>query len=107
MRYDGKRVPTTNTDLPAREVALKYKQLCLRCRPATDPEAENGTGARGRAQSTAFTADSAQHDRSSRPAIPSPTGTFRTKPTDFAVTERYAAPPTSMWLHTAFPRAQQ
>ena len=28
-RYDGKWVLTTNTDLPAREVALKYKQLWL------------------------------------------------------------------------------
>ena len=26
-RYDGKWVLTTNTDLPAHEVALKYKQL--------------------------------------------------------------------------------
>jgi len=28
-RYDGKWVLTTNTDLPAREVALKYKQLWM------------------------------------------------------------------------------
>ena len=28
-RYDGKWVLTTNTDLPAREVALKYKQLWI------------------------------------------------------------------------------
>ena len=28
-RYDGKWVLTTSTDLPAREVALKYKQLSL------------------------------------------------------------------------------
>ena len=28
-RYDGKLVLTTNTDLPAREVALKYKQLWM------------------------------------------------------------------------------
>jgi len=28
-RYDGKWVLTTNTDLPAREMALKYKQLWM------------------------------------------------------------------------------
>ena len=28
-RYDGKWVLTTNTDLPAKEVALKYKQLWM------------------------------------------------------------------------------
>jgi len=28
-RYDGKWVLATNTDLPAREVALKYKQLWM------------------------------------------------------------------------------
>jgi len=28
-RYDGKWVLTTNTDLPAAEVALQYKQLWM------------------------------------------------------------------------------
>jgi hypothetical protein len=48
--------------------------------PATDPEALNGTGARGRARTTAFTADSAQHAGSARPAISSPSETIPTKP---------------------------
>lgn len=66
--------------------------------PPADPMVLNGTRVRERARSKAFTTDSAQHAGSLRPAIPSPYETFRTKPIDFAVTERCAVPPTSIWL---------